>query len=614
MFSGNKQKLGSCVTAMPYVCVPPRHIDPHDTKHLVKGLAGVKDVDLVRLTGNNKIIDNTKVAKRHISTNVDQVIANGHMSAEVGAKLYQKTGAALFRQAALGALEAAHCKPEDIDCIVSVSCTNATLPALSAQFLEELGFKNSVEHLPVSQWGCAGGVAALKWAARFLQAAPTCNALVLCCEVNSSMFHSNPDRGSLICASLFGDAAGGVVIYGSESPLLKSGPKRKGYELNTATEYILPDTTHWMFYETDSKGQHFRLSQDVRDSMDQAYPQMKEYLEEIGQSIEDPNFSIVAHTGGPQILRHLLGLLYPEADGKTVQRSEDPRLNFAQEHLGSPEEVWRTRGSFDVLRNFGNVASVTIMAGLRNQLLDVENGAIPEGNIIILGCGPGMSVQIAHGSACDLGDDSAKAELKPVGIAQIVPKVSSNMDSMSMWPQLFPAGAAESTFDYAILNSSPEELLLASMLSRQGKKVALVSENEWNLNYDNVTPSTDSFQSKDKIQKQDSVHSGKLEGLMRDVLTSSDDIAVVFGYKLLGVDKVSSEKSRIRLYFNETDTDHELVAKSVIKSAEEFDLKERDAAEFKTWLEQSLNDKVEGAEEAVNLYTGNMKKTVSIMD
>lgn len=182
------------------------------------------------------------------------------------------------------------------------------MPSLGARMANELGFRASVDHLPVSQWGCSGGVASLKWADIYCRANPRAAVLVLCVEVCSAMWHAELDRGSLVCAALFGDAAGGVVVMGPDCPLLQRGPQRVGMTLAATREHLIPNSSHWMYYDVDAKGLHFRLSKAVSESMNVAAPVIAEFAKVTKKKKNELNVSVCTCVCETQRLTGLLPL------------------------------------------------------------------------------------------------------------------------------------------------------------------------------------------------------------------------------------------------------------------------------------------------------------------
>src|SRR5207237_7885700 len=107
---------------------------------------------------------------------------------------------------------------EEIDMVISVSCTGYLVPSLEVRLAAEMGMRSDIIRLPLTELGCSGGGAALAAAHRHLAAYPDSRVLVVAVELCSLSFR--PDDHSLdnLTASLvFGDGAAAVVLGGERT-------------------------------------------------------------------------------------------------------------------------------------------------------------------------------------------------------------------------------------------------------------------------------------------------------------------------------------------------------------------------------------------------------------
>lgn len=271
------------------------------------------------------------------------------------------------------------------------------------------------------------------------------------------MYHGEMDMASMVCASLFADAASGCIVLGMESPILERVGGNPVLFMERSHEYIIPQSEHWMRYSMDSRGIHFRLAKEVGASMAVAGPIVSQFLEDCGQTVNDPDLTLIAHTGGPKILRELLHLLYPSS----VLESEDKIQDYTCRQLLSSEGP-RVKASLDVLRNFGNIASVTIFVSLRDTLTSKQSSlaAASKSPVLVLGCGPGMGVQQLYGHIAPVHPEVAASPLTSIAVATILPPYQSKTP----------------TFDTAVIGNSLVDKALALALRSQGKSVAVVGD------------------------------------------------------------------------------------------------------------------------------------------
>ena len=124
------------------------------------------------------------------------------------------TASQLAYEASVRAIEAAGCRPADIDLvIVATSTPDYIFPSTAALLQARLGITNGGAAFDL-QAVCAGFAYALATAEKFIRSGSNKRALVVGAEVFSRILDWN-DRGTCV---LFGDGAGAVVLEASEKP------------------------------------------------------------------------------------------------------------------------------------------------------------------------------------------------------------------------------------------------------------------------------------------------------------------------------------------------------------------------------------------------------------
>src|SRR4029077_11962086 len=119
----------------------------------------------------------------------------------------------LGREAAEKCLERAGLRPDQIDLIITVSCTGFMIPSLDAHLINMMGFRSDVRRMPFTELGCAAGAMGLARAADYLKAYPGGNALVIAVELPTLTFQRKDiSQANLISSVLFGDGAAAVII------------------------------------------------------------------------------------------------------------------------------------------------------------------------------------------------------------------------------------------------------------------------------------------------------------------------------------------------------------------------------------------------------------------
>jgi predicted naringenin-chalcone synthase len=67
---------------------------------------------------------------------------------------------------------------EDLDYIITVSCTGIMIPSLDAYLINKLKLRQDIVRLPVTEMGCAAGISGIIYAKNFLQSNPGKRAAV----------------------------------------------------------------------------------------------------------------------------------------------------------------------------------------------------------------------------------------------------------------------------------------------------------------------------------------------------------------------------------------------------------------------------------------------------
>lgn len=308
-----------------------------------------------------EVIENTQIKRRYTIFPVDYTIEPRPL--EQTSREYAEHSIKLSKQAASQCLERTGLKATDIDLLITVSCTGIMIPSVDAHLINELGFRRDVRRLPITELGCAAGAAALGRAWDFLRGLETGNVLIVACELPSLTFQRrNMSPANLVSSALFGDGAAAAILTRGAAPNAATAPRILGTQ-----SYHFPNTIDAMGFELKEGGLHIVLSKDV--------PQLiREHIREIvGGFLAKFNMSqsdvsaMVLHPGGQKLLQ------------------------FIEEELGLDQSL--TRYSWDVLRDYGNLSSASVLFVLQEWL---EKGNIGPGQRGLLAAfGPGFSAELA---------------------------------------------------------------------------------------------------------------------------------------------------------------------------------------------------------------------------
>src|SRR6476660_3381804 len=147
--------------------LPPHLITREDVKVY---MGRVFDIPERRLEAMMSIVDNAQVHKRHAIFPLDYTIEPRPLSKTNDE--YIEHAVKLGREAAEKCLERAGMRPDEIDLIITVSCTGFMIPSLDAHLINLMGFRPNVRRMPFTELGCAAGAVALARASDYLKAHP----------------------------------------------------------------------------------------------------------------------------------------------------------------------------------------------------------------------------------------------------------------------------------------------------------------------------------------------------------------------------------------------------------------------------------------------------------
>ncbi len=321
-------------------------------------ITDVFPLDVRRTASVSRIVDKSGIDNRYTVFSPEYVIQPRDLTQDTNE--YRENAIALATCAVEDCLRDARLTPRDIDMLICVSCTGLVMPSIDAYLFNHFGFRPNTLRLPITELGCMGGAAAMARAREFSIAYPHKNILVISVELPSLTYqHDDPSPANLVSSAIFGDGAVCVLIDGRADA-------DQGIEIIDAESCFFPDTLDAMGFDLKSEGLHIVLSKDVPDLVRSGIKvPVLNLLERHGLSI-DQVAAWVLHPGGRRILEYL-------EDELDLERS-------------------RTQPSWDVLREYGNMSSATVLFVLRDWLVGRPQ---PKGSYGIMAAfGPGLSAEL----------------------------------------------------------------------------------------------------------------------------------------------------------------------------------------------------------------------------
>jgi len=342
-----------CFVAATATALPPHLITRDDVKYY---MGRVFDIPERRLEAMMSIVDNAQVHQRHVIFPIDYTVEP--RSLEQTNQEYMAHAIELGQRAAEECLQRANMRAEDIDLIITVSCTGFMIPSLDAHLINRMGFRSDVRRMPFTELGCAAGAMAIGRASDYLQAYPGSNVLILSVELPSLTFQRKDiSQANLISSILFGDGAAAVIISGKQHG--------RNPRILTSETYTFPDSLGAMGFDLKDSGFHILLSKDVPEMIGAKIEGLVDgFLARHGQSRQTIRGWIL-HPGGSRLLGNV------------------------EQALGLTK--CQTQPSWDILGRVGNLSSATILFILQEWL---EKRPLNKNEVAMAAAfGPGFSAE-----------------------------------------------------------------------------------------------------------------------------------------------------------------------------------------------------------------------------
>ncbi|PHQ62106.1 MAG: type III polyketide synthase [Maribacter sp.] len=302
-----------------------------------------------------KIFEGAAVDKRYGIMDIEEVFSA--TSFEAKNAIYVREIKKLGRTVLESALKQSGWAADSLDYIITVSCTGIMIPSLDAYLINDLGLRQDVVRLPVTEMGCAAGVSGMIYARNFLKSNPEKRIALVAVESPTATFQLNDhSMANMVSAAIFGDGAACVLLSSEEDAI---GPKIVGEEM-----YHFKDATHLMGFDLTNHGLKMILDPSVPETIAAHFPAIVHpFLERCGTSIEKVDH-LIFHPGGKKIVQTV-----EELFGQLGKNIDDTR---------------------ETLRLYGNMSSATVLYVLE-RFLEKDIKAGEQG--LILSFGPGFSAQ-----------------------------------------------------------------------------------------------------------------------------------------------------------------------------------------------------------------------------
>jgi len=243
--------------------------------------------------------------------------------------------------------------------LITVSCTGMYAPGLDIEILEELHLPSTIQRTAINFMGCYAAFNGLKVADVICQANPKAKVLVVCTEICTIHFQKYTETDHLISNALFGDGAAAVLMQARPA-------ENTCLQIESFHCDLVPAGKKEMAWHIADFGFEMTLSSYVPDM--------------IKKGIRQLTTNLLAHL---DVDLASIDLFAIHPGGRKILECIEHELGLTRFH---------NRFAYDILRNFGNMSSATILFVLKAMLesLGPEHHGAP---VLSFAFGPGLTLE-----------------------------------------------------------------------------------------------------------------------------------------------------------------------------------------------------------------------------
>ncbi len=278
---------------------------------------------------------------------------------ELRMKWFNKTAPSLSVNAIEKCIENKIAK-EEITHLITVSCTGMSAPGLDLQVMEAMNLSPKIIRTSINFMGCYAAIHGLKLADAFCTRDKNARVLIVCTELCTIHFQRENTIDNIASSLLFGDGSAAVLVTHDDN-------KETGFKIRNFYSEVAFKGKKDMSWEISSSGFLMTLSGYVPDLIEQDFNNLlNNALGNAGIHKKDISHWCM-HPGGRRILT-------------SIEKS----IDINSEDL---------RYSYNVLKNYGNMSSPTILFVLKEIIDSLKNKNEKTTNIFGAAFGPGLTLE-----------------------------------------------------------------------------------------------------------------------------------------------------------------------------------------------------------------------------
>jgi predicted naringenin-chalcone synthase len=241
--------------------------------------------------------------------------------------------------------------------LLTVSCTGMSAPGLDLELLEILQLPPETFRTSLNFMGCYAAIQALKLADALCKADKNANVLIVCTELCTLHFQKENTTDNIVSSMLFSDGAAAVLVTGNDD--------EEGLHIDNFYSTVTLKGKQDMAWELSSKGFRMTLSSYVAELIEENFDELVQHALVTAGVQKEKITHWCMHPGGKKIL-------------EAIHNS----LGFTNGQL---------QPSYDILRDYGNMSSATVLFVLDKIMNDMNKQS--SNKIFSAAFGPGLTME-----------------------------------------------------------------------------------------------------------------------------------------------------------------------------------------------------------------------------
>ena len=247
--------------------------------------------------------------------------------------------------------------------LITITCTGLHAPGIDIELVGRLGLNSDIERTCINFMGCYAAFNALKTADYIIKSNVKHRVLIVGVELCTLHFQKENNLTNWLSNALFSDGAGAVLVSNDAQKIKQKNQLR----ILGFYSRLLLESKKEMAWSIGNFGFEMNLGSGVSKRIKASIKGFAETLLKRFDLSLDQIDHFAIHPGGRRILEVC---------------EEELEFTGGENHP-----------SYETLKNYGNMSSVTILFVLKNFLEKMDSGKLEYGKIMSFAFGPGLTFE-----------------------------------------------------------------------------------------------------------------------------------------------------------------------------------------------------------------------------